>query len=105
MAIQSHALDTDSQLLIYERRLTLSAPAVLPCGVCLIGFVLCLCVSYLPDSYLWLAAFEGALCMPGVKFGATMSGGELPLVPVATLPFAWRHRVSIGTGRPGVSIL
>ena len=25
--------------------------------------------------------------------------------PVATLPFAWRYRVSTGTGRPGVSIL
>ena len=25
--------------------------------------------------------------------------------PVATLPGAWRYRVSIGTGRPGVSIL
>ena len=25
--------------------------------------------------------------------------------PVATLPGAWRHRVSTGTGRPGVSIL
>ena len=25
--------------------------------------------------------------------------------PVATLPDAWRYRVSAGTGRPGVSIL
>ena len=25
--------------------------------------------------------------------------------PVATLPGAWRYRVSSGTGRPGVSIL
>ena len=25
--------------------------------------------------------------------------------PVATLPGAWRHKVSTGTGRPGVSIL
>ena len=25
--------------------------------------------------------------------------------PVATLPDAWRYRVSTGTGRPGVSIL
>ena len=25
--------------------------------------------------------------------------------PVATMPGAWRHRVSSGTGRPGVSIL
>ena len=25
--------------------------------------------------------------------------------PVATLPGAWRYRVSAGTGRPGVSIL
>ena len=26
-------------------------------------------------------------------------------IPVATLPGAWRYRVSAGTGRPGVSIL
>ena len=25
--------------------------------------------------------------------------------PVATLPGTWRHRVSTGTGRPGISIL
>ena len=25
--------------------------------------------------------------------------------PVATLPCAWRYRISAGTGRPGVSIL
>ena len=25
--------------------------------------------------------------------------------PVATLPGAWRYRVSAGTGRPGISIL
>ena len=25
--------------------------------------------------------------------------------PVATLPGAWRYRVSAGTGRPGVSVL
>ena len=25
--------------------------------------------------------------------------------PVATLPGAWRYKVSTGTGRPGVSIL
>ena len=26
-------------------------------------------------------------------------------IPMATLPGAWRYRVSTGTGRPGVSIL
>ena len=26
-------------------------------------------------------------------------------IPVATLPGAWRYRISAGTGRPGVSIL
>ena len=26
-------------------------------------------------------------------------------IPVATLPGAWRYRVSAGTGRPGVSML
>ena len=39
--------------------------------------------------------FPGSSYTSGLKIGA----------PVATLPGAWRHRVSAGTGRPGVSIL
>ena len=39
--------------------------------------------------------FSGSSHTSDLKIGA----------PVATLPGAWRYRVSAGTGRPGVSIL
>ena len=39
--------------------------------------------------------FQGLSHTSDLKIGA----------PVATLPGAWRYRVSAGTGRPGVSIL
>ena len=40
-------------------------------------------------------AFAGSSHISDLKIGT----------PVATLPGAWRYRVSTGTGRPGVSIL
>ena len=39
--------------------------------------------------------FSGSNLTSDLKFGT----------PVATLPGAWRYRVSVGTGRPGISIL
>ena len=39
--------------------------------------------------------FSGSIHTSDLKIGT----------PVATLPGAWRYRVSAGTGRPGVSIL
>ena len=49
---------------------------------------------------------------PGFKsrlrrdFSGSSHTSDLKLgTPVATLPGAWRYRVSTGTGRPGVSIL
>ena len=39
--------------------------------------------------------FSGPSNTSGLKIG----------IPVATLPGAWRYRISAGTGRPGVSIL
>ena len=39
--------------------------------------------------------FSGSIHTSDLKIGT----------PVATLPGAWRDRVSTGTGRPGVSIL
>ena len=39
--------------------------------------------------------FSGSSHISDLKIGA----------PVATLPGAWRYRVSTGTGRPGVSVL
>ena len=47
-----------------------------------------------PGSNPACAGFFGGRVMPA-KIGT----------PVATLPGAWRYRVSTGTGRPGVSIL
>ena len=38
-------------------------------------------------------------------FGASHTNDLKIGTPVATLPGAWRYRVSTGTGRPGVSIL
>ena len=39
-------------------------------------------------------------------FSGSSHTSDLKLgTPVATLPGAWRYRVSAGTGRPGVSIL
>ena len=39
-------------------------------------------------------------------FSGSSHTGDLKIgTPVATLPGAWRYRVSAGTGRPGVSIL
>ena len=42
----------------------------------------------------------------GVVKKGTGAASDLKIdTPVATLPGAWRYRVSTGTGRPGVSIL
>ena len=43
----------------------------------------------------WRRDFSGSSHTSDLKIGT----------PVATLPGAWRYRVSAGTGRPGVSIL
>ena len=47
------------------------------------------------DSNLCHGDFSGSSHTSDFKFGT----------PVATLPGAWRYRVSAGTGRPGVSML
>ena len=41
----------------------------------------------------------------GIFSGSSHTSGLNIGTPVATLPGAWRYRVSAGTGRPGVSIL
>ena len=47
--------------------------------------------------------FESRLCR---DFSGSSHTSDLNIgTPVATLPGAWRYRVSAGTGRPGVSIL
>ena len=47
--------------------------------------------------------FKSRLCW---DFSRSSHNSDLKIgTPVATLPGAWRYRVSAGTGRPGVSIL
>ena len=41
----------------------------------------------------------------GIFSGSSHTSDLKNGIPVATLPGAWRYRVSTGTGRPGVSIL
>ena len=41
----------------------------------------------------------------GIFSGSSHTSDLKNGTPVATLPGAWRYRVSTGTGRPGVSIL
>ena len=41
----------------------------------------------------------------GIFSGSSHASDSKIGTPVATLPGAWRYRVSAGTGRPGVSIL
>ena len=41
----------------------------------------------------------------GIFWGSSHTNDLKIGTPVATLPGAWRYRVSTGTGRPGVSIL
>ena len=41
----------------------------------------------------------------GIFSGSSHTSDSRIGTPVATLPSAWHHKVSTGTGRPGVSIL
>ena len=41
----------------------------------------------------------------GISSGSSHTSDFKIGTPVASLPGAWRYRVSAGTGRPGVSIL
>ena len=45
------------------------------------------------------------LACTGIFLGSSHTSDSKIGAPVATLPGAWRYRVSAGTGRPGVSIL
>ena len=44
-------------------------------------------------------------CCVGILLGSSHTSDLKIGTPVATLPGAWRYRVSAGTGRPSVSIL
>ena len=50
-------------------------------------------------------SFSSCLQVYGIFSGSSHTSDLQIGTPVATLPGAWRYRVSAGTGRPGVSIL
>ena len=57
-----------------------------------------------PSSRVEDLGFESCLC--GGDFSVSSHASDLEIdTPVATLPGAWRYRVSTRTGWPGVSIL
>ena len=73
-----------------------------------------MCESTHVDRLVGLVVKASASRAEGPRFesaGAGMFSGSSHTsdfkigTPVATLPGAWRYRVSTGTGRPGVSIL
>ena len=52
----------------------------------------------------WKTRSSNPACA-GVFSGSSHTSDSKIATPVATLPGAWRYRVSAGTGQPGVSIL
>ena len=74
-----------------------------PCvhyGYRLVGLVVKASVSRAEDP-----GFESPAPCCGIFSGSSHTSDLKTGTPVATLPGAWRYRVSAGTGRPGVSIL
>ena len=65
---------------------------------CLVGLV----VRHPPRE--WKIMGSNPTCA-GIFSGSSHTSDLKIGTPVATLPDAWRYRVSTGTGRPGVSIL
>ena len=71
-------------------------------------------LSYLPDRLVGLVVRrpprerkvpDSNPACAGIFSGSSPTSDFKSGTPVATLPGAWRYRVSAGTGRPGVSIL
>ena len=97
---------------------TLFVFLVLICAFLVLLFVCCVCVL---SSLLSCLCHLGGLVVkasasrvegPGFEsslrldFSGSSHTSDLKIgTPLATLPGAWRYRVSAGTGRPGVSIL
>ena len=79
-----------------------------------IYFLRCLVIHLSFDRLVGLVVKASALraADPGFEsrlrrdFSGSSHTSDLKIgTPVATLPGAWRYRISAGTGRPGVSIL
>ena len=96
--------------------LSLSVSLSIYLSVCL-SLSVCLCVSHsvsVSDCLVGLVVrrpprerkvpASNPAC-PGIFSGSSHTGDLKIGTPVATLPGAWRYRVSTGTGQPGVSIL
>ena len=75
------------------------------------GHSLTLCttesVAILHDQLLFLACLSGQVVQasPEIFLGSNHTRDLNIGTPVATLPGAWRYRISAGTDWPGVSIL
>ena len=70
--------------------------------VCVRNHLVGLVVRCLPRE--WKVPGSNSVCA-GIFPGSNHSSDLKIGTPVATLPGAWRYRVSAGTGQPGVSIL
>ena len=81
-----------------------------------LSLFLCLCMFSLVSAFVSLLSlyicFIQSVSVPGSNptcariFSGSSHTSDLKIgTPVATLPGAWRYKVSAGTGRPGVSIL
>ena len=66
-----------------------------PCWDCLVGLVVMASAKRVDSNPVCAGILLGSSHTSDLKIGT----------PVATLPDAWRYRVSAGTGQPGVSIL
>ena len=75
-------------------------------GWCVLGVFLVLAL-YVSRPPRWPSGKASALRAedPGIFSGSSHTSDLNIGTPVATLPSAWRYRVSAGTGQPGVSIL
>ena len=106
-----YAQQYDMTLTCFERALSLADDQTLPdvwfnighvalvsseCS--LVGLVVKASASGVEDPRFNPACAE---IFPGSSYTSDLNIGT----PMATLPGAWRYRVSAGTGRPGVSIL
>ena len=71
---------------------------------CLSSLGICICLSSLGPPRERKVPGSNPACA-GIFSGSSHTSDLHIGTPVATLPGAWRCRVSAGTGRPGVSIL
>ena len=80
------------------------------CKLSFLWTLFCNSVQALGSRFLFLSPRERKVpgsnpACAGIFSGSSHTSDFKIGTPLATLPGAWRYRVSTGTGRPGVSIL